>query len=181
MQSAAGNQGQPKRQRSIKKKKKSEWTLNQRQFDQNKMQEISHISPREHMNVFNGEEPNVSYLQLPVKRKEENRFCTRCGEMGHGQRYCQAATWCKFCTSDTHATQACRRYEKFVKDNPIASSRRNTLVQGQKTAVNTQESNQRPLFPNPPVQCFNPPVIPQIGTNTLGLQAEERENHLRIK
>ena len=42
----------------------------------------------------------------------------------------------------THATQACRRYEKFVKDNPIASSRRNTPVQGQKMVVNTQESNQ---------------------------------------
>ena len=79
--------------------------------------------------MFNGEEPSVSYLQLPVKRKEENHFCTRCGEMGHGRRYCQAATWCKFCTSDTHATQACQRYEKFVKDNPIVSSRRNTPVQ----------------------------------------------------
>ena len=78
MQSAAGNQEQPKRQRSPRKKKKSEWTLNQRQFDQNKMQEISHISPKEHMNVFNGEEPNVLYLQLPVKREEENRFYTRC-------------------------------------------------------------------------------------------------------
>ena len=82
------------------------------------------------------------YLQLPVKRKEENRFCTRCGEMGHGRRYCQATTWYKFCTSDTHATQACRKYEKFVKDNPIASSRRNTLVQGQRPSVNTQEPTQ---------------------------------------
>ena len=90
VQGAAGNQEQPKRQRSPRKKKKSEWTLNQRQFDQNK----THISPRERLNVFNGEEPSVSYLQLPVKRKEENRFCTRCGEMGHGRRYCQAATWC---------------------------------------------------------------------------------------
>ena len=168
MQSAAGNQEQPKRQRSPRKKKKSEWTLNQRQFDQNKTQEISHISPRESLNMFNGEEPSVSYLQLPVKRREENRFCTRCGEMGHGRHYCQVATWCKFCTSDTHATQACRRYEKFVKDNQIASSRRNTLVQEQKIAVNTQEPNQQALFPHPPVQHFNPPVIPQIGTNTLG-------------
>ena len=142
MQSTAGNQEQPKRQRSPRRKKKSEWTLNQRQFEQNKMQEISHISPREHPNVLNGEEPSVSYLQLPVKRKEENRFCTRCGEMGHGRRYCQAATWCKFCTSDTHATQACRRYEKFIKDNPIASSRRNTPVQEQKIAINTQKLNQ---------------------------------------
>ena len=45
---------------------------------------------------------------------------------------------------DTHATQACRKYEKFVKDNPIASSRRNTpiQVQGQRAAVNTQEPTQ---------------------------------------
>ena len=84
MQSAVGNQEQPKRQRSPRKKKKSEWTLNQRQFDQNKTQEISYISPREHPNMFNGEEPSVLYLQLPVKRKEDNHFCTRCGEMEHG-------------------------------------------------------------------------------------------------
>ena len=111
VQGAAGIQKQPKQQRSPRKKKNSEWTLNQRQFDQSKTQEISHILHGEHLNVFNGEEPSVSYLQLPVKRKEENCFCTRCGEMGHGRCYCQAATWCKFCTSDTHALQACRKYD----------------------------------------------------------------------
>ena len=176
VQGAVGNQEQPKRQRSPRKKKKSEWTLNQRQFDQNKTQEISHISPRECLNVFNGEEPSVLYLQLPVKRKEDNHFCTRCSEMGHGKHYCQAATWCKFCTSDTHATKACRRYEKFVRDNPIVSSRRNTPVQVQKIAVDVQESNRQPLFPNPLVQHFNAPVIPQIGTNNLTLRVEERES-----
>ena len=144
--------------------------------NQNKTQEISHILPGEHLNVFNGEEPSVSYLPLPVKRKEENRFCTRCSEMGHGRHNCQAATWCKFCISDTHATQACRRYEKFIRDNPIASSRRNTPVQGQRLVVNTQEPNQRPLFPHLPVQCFNSTVIPKIETNTLGPQEEERES-----
>ena len=96
--------------------------------------------------------------------------------MGHGRHYCQASTWCKFCTSDTHATQACWKYEKFVKDNPIVSSRRNTLVQGQRINVNTQETNQRPLFPHPPVQHFNPTVIPQIRSNTLGPQEEECES-----
>ena len=175
-QGAVGRQEQPKRQRSPRKKTRSEWTLNQRQFDQNKSQQISHISPREHLNVFNGEEPSVSYLQLPVKKKEENHFCTRCGETGHWRRYCQAATWCKFCTSETHATQACRKYKKFVKDNPIASSRRNTPVQEQKVVVNAQEPNQRPLFPHPPTQHFNPPVIPQIGVNNLRLQAEQCES-----
>ena len=130
VQGVTGIQEQPKRQRSPRKKKNLEWTLNQRQFDQNKTQEISHILPGEHLNVFNGEE-SMSYLQLLVKRKEENRFCIRCGEMGHRRRHCQTNTWCKFCTSDIHAMQACHKYEKFMKDNPIASSRRNTLVQVQ--------------------------------------------------
>ena len=138
VQGATGIQEQPKRQRSLRKKKNSEWTLNQRQFDHSKTQEISHILPGEQLNVFNGEE-SESYLQLLVKKKQENHFCTRCGEMGHGRRYCQVNTWCKFCITDTHATQACRKYEKFVKDNPIVSSRKNTLVQvqGQRAAVRT--------------------------------------------
>ena len=143
VQGVTGIQEQPKRQRSPQKKKNWEWTLNQRQFDHSKTQEISHILPGEHLNVFNGEE-SVSYLQLPVKKKEENRFCTRCGEMGHGRRFCQANTWCKFCITDTHAMQACRKYEKFLKDNPITSSRRNTLVQvqEQRVTVKTQEQTQ---------------------------------------
>ena len=128
LQGATGVQEQPKRQRSPRKKKGSEWTLNQKQFDHSKTQEISHILPGEQLNVFNGEE-SESYLQLPVKKRQENRFCTRCGEMGHGRRYCQVNAWCKFCITDTHAMQACRKYEKFVQDNPIASSRRNTPVQ----------------------------------------------------
>ena len=177
VQGATGIQEQPKQQRSLRKKKNSEWTLNQRQFDHSKTQEISHILPSEQWNVFNGEE-SISYLQLPVKKKEENRFCTRCGETGHGQRYCQVNTWCKFCITDTHATQACCKYEKFVKDNPIASSRRNTpvQVQGQRAAVNPQERPQQPLFPHPPVQRYNPMVIPEITIHNLTLQEEEHES-----
>ena len=174
VQGATGIQEQPKRQRSPRKKKNSEWTLNQRQFDHSKTQEISHILPGEQLNVFNGEE-SESYLQLPVKKKQENHFCTRCGKMGHGRRYCQVNTWCKFCITDTHATQACRKYEKFVKDNPIASSRRNTpvQVQGQRAAVNPQERPQQPLFPHPPVQRYNPTVIPQIAVHNLTPKDEE--------
>ena len=120
----------------------------------------------------------MSYLQLPVKKKEEDRFCTRCGEMGHRRRYCQVNTWCKFCITDTHATQACRKYEKFVKDNPIASSRRNTpvQVQGQRAAENPQEEPQQPLFPHPPVQRYNLTVIPQIAVHNLTPLREERES-----
>ena len=177
VQGATGIQEQPKRQRSPRKKKGSEWTLNQRQFDHNKTQEISHILPGEQLNVFNGEE-SVSYLQLPIKKKEEKRFCTRCGEMGHGRRYCQVNTWCKFCITDTHATQACRKYEKFVKDNPIASSRRNTPVQtqGQRASVDPQDRPRQPLFPHPPVQRYNPTVIPQMQMHDLTPQREKRES-----
>ena len=177
VQGATGIQEQPKRQRSPRKKKGSEWTLNQRQFDHNKTQEISHILPGEQLNVFNGEE-SVSYLQLPIKKKEEKRFCTRCGKMGHGRRYCQVNTWCKFCITDTHATQACRKYEKFVKDNPIASSRRNTPVQtqGQRASVDPQDRPRQPLFPHPPVQRYNPTVIPQMQMYDLTPQREKCES-----
>ena len=74
--------------------------------------------------------------------------------------------------------QACHKYEKFVKDNPIASSRRNTpvQVQGQRAAVNPQERPQQPLFPHLPVQRYNPTVIPQKVMHNLALQAEERES-----
>ena len=98
--------------------------------------------------------------------------------MGHGRRYCQANTWCKFCITDTHAMQACRKYEKFVKNNPIASSRRTTpvQVQGQRAAVNPQERPQQPLFPHPPVQRYKPTVIPQIAMHNWTPQVEERES-----
>ena len=72
----------------------------------------------------------MSYLQLPTRKTtEDNRFCSKCGDPGHWKRYCQATTWCQFCTSETHATQACRRYANFVRDNPIVSSRRMTPKQ----------------------------------------------------
>ena len=171
LQGATGVQEQPKRQRSPRKKKGSEWTLNQRQFDHSKTQEISHILPGEQLNMFNGEE-SVSYLQLPVKKKDQNRYCTR--------RYCQVNTWCKFCITDTHATQACRKYEKFVQDNPIVSSRRNTpvQVQGERVTVNPQDQPQQPqpLFPHPPVQRYNPTVIPRMQMHNVALQREKRES-----
>ena len=62
-----------------------------------------------------------------------------------------------------------------MKDNPIASSRRNTPVQvpGQRAAVNPQEPTQQPLFPNPPMQRFDPMVIPHMVTNMSELQRKE--------
>ena len=177
VQGATGIQEQLKSQRSPRKKKGSEWTLNQRQLDHSKTQEISHILPGEQLNVFHGEE-SVSYLQLPVKKKDQNRFCTRCGIMGHRRRYCQVNTWCKFCITDTHAMQACRKYEKFVKDNPIASSRRNTpiQVQGQRVTGNPRDQPQQPLVPHPPVQCYNLTVIPRMQMHNVTPQREKRKS-----
>ena len=89
-------------------------------------------------------------------------------------------TWCKFCIMDTHATQACRKYEKFVQDNPIASSRRNTpvQVQGQRVTVNPRDQPEQPqpLFPHPPVQRYNPTVIPRMQMQNVTPQREKGES-----
>ena len=81
---------------------------------------------------------------------------------------------------DTHATQACRKYEKFVQDNPTASSRRNTpvQVQGQRLTVNPRDQPQQPqpLFPHSPVQRYNPTVIPRMQMHNRTPQREKRES-----
>ena len=140
--------------------------MNQRQFDQNKPQEISHISPVDQANVFNTEEPSVSYLQFPTRKvPEDNRLCTKCGEPGHWKHYCQEAMWCRFCMSEIHTTQACRRYANFVQDNPIVSSRRMTPVQPERPQVQPQQGiDMRQLFPQPPTQRFQAPVVPPVET-----------------
>ena len=73
--------------------------------------------------------------------------------------------------------QACRKYEKFVQDNPIASSRRNTpvQVQGQKVTVNPRDQPQQPqpLFPHPPEQRYKPTVIPRMQMHNVTPQREK--------
>ena len=163
VQEVRREQLEPKRQRTPRKRKqRSEWSLNQRQFDQNKQQEISHILPVDQVNVFNSEEPSMSYLQLPTRKSaDDNRLCSKCGDPGHWKQYCQATMWCRFCTSETHATRACRRYANFVRDNLIASSRRTTPKQPEPhRAQPQQEMDMRQLFPQPPRQCFQAPVVP---------------------
>ena len=120
--------------------------------------------------MYSREKRACRILQLPVKKKEENHFCTRCGEMGHGRRYCQANYMVQILQHRIHMLhKPAGQYEKFVKDNPIVSSRRNTpvQVQGQRASVKyTENQAQRPLFPHPPVQRFNPTVLPRMATNT---------------
>ena len=83
---------------TVERKQRDEWQINQGQVEQNR--EISHISPGGQGNVFNTEEPSVSYLQLPTRTAQENnKVCMKCGENGHLKRHCRATTWCKFCMS----------------------------------------------------------------------------------
>ena len=49
-------------------------------------------------------------------------------------------------------------------------------VQGWRAAVNLQERPQQPLFPHPPVQCYNPTVTPQVAMHNLTPQEEERKS-----
>ena len=116
---------------------------------QSKPQEISHISPVEQVNVYNTEEPSVSYLQLPIRKTVDSRLCSKCGKPGHWRKNCQVTTWFRFRTSGTHSTQVCRKYTNFAKDDPIVSSRRTTpehppRMQPQQGTGITQ------LFPKPP-------------------------------
>ena len=183
-QSATERQEKPKKQRSSRRRKvNSEWQLIQRLFEQNKAQEISHIAPDGQVSVFNTEEPSISYLQLPTRAAQENnRVCTKCGETGHWKRYCRMTTWCKFCISETHATQPCRKYANFVRDNPIASSRRTTWIQEQRRIEPPQaniqilqqhqygvDQGQRQLFPHPPTQRFQAPQISPMGSKQIQL------------
>ena len=67
----------PKKKRSPRRRKtKSDWQLNQRQFKQNRSQ-ISHILPQEPIvpEVFNmGEEPSVSYPSRSEWKKKITRM-----------------------------------------------------------------------------------------------------------
>ena len=145
-------QQEPKEQRNHRRRvQNGAWKMNQKQFNLSKNQEISHISPVEQVNGFNIEEPSVSYLQLPMGKTADQRVCSKCGKPGHWRKYCQSTTWCRFCTSGTHSTRACKKYTNFIKDNPIASSRRTTPEH----PVRSQQG-----FPQLPTQRFQAPVIP---------------------
>ena len=162
-------QQKPKEQRTPKKKSRNnEWNLNQRQFDQNKPQELSHISPLDQANIYNTEESSMLYLQFPTRRDTDSRLCSKCGDIGHWRRYCWATTWCRFCMSETHSTQACRRYANFVRDNLIASSRRITPKQPQPPRIQSQQGvSMRQLFPQSPTQRFQAPVVPPVETRSI--------------
>ena len=154
----------------------NEWDLNQRHFDQSKPQELSHISPVEQVNVYNTEEPSVSYLQLPTRKATDNRLCSKCSNAGHWRRYCQARTWCRFCMSETHSTQACRKYTNFARNDPIASSRRTTPEQPPRVQLQ-QRIGMRQLFPQPPMQRFQAPEVSP--TEARGVQYPIQQHYLQ--
>ena len=83
---------------------------------------------------------NPAYGNPRQRRKEEeNDACGRCGEEGRYQENCYAYVKCDFCHVRTHNTIACRSYKNFVRAHPIASSRRNTPVNG----YNAQKENKQ--------------------------------------
>ena len=65
-----------------------------------------------------------------------------------------------------------------MRDNLITSNRRTTPVQEQRVVPSIQQVDKRQLFPHPPTQHFNPPVIPPVETRNLqpqGATCESRE------
>ena len=149
---------EPKRQRTPRKKT-CEWELNQRHFHQSKPQEISHISPVEQTNVYNIEEPSVSYLQIPIRKLLTTDSVQNAEKQGIGGDTAKQKMWCRFCMSETHSTQACRKYMSFARDDPITSSRRTTPEQPPRIQPQ-QGIGIRQLFPQPPTQRFQAPVVP---------------------
>ena len=70
VQGAVGEQNEPKKQRSPRRRKaKNDWQLNQRQFDQNNTQEISHVSPKLMFLAWRNQVCRIySYLQEKSRR-----------------------------------------------------------------------------------------------------------------
>ena len=120
----------------------------------------------EQVNIYNTEEPSVSYLQLAIRKTTDSRLCSKCGNPGHWRKYCQATMWCQFCTSETHSTWACRKYTSFAKDDPISSSRRTTPEQPARMHPQ-QGTGTAQLFPQPPKQRFRAPVVPPTERRNL--------------
>ena len=99
---------EPTGQRTPRKRThNSEWDLNQRLFNQNKPQEISHTSPVEQANIYNTEQPSVSYLQLPTRKATDfvqNAVTQGIGEDTAKQQHgtdsvCQKHTLCRHARS----------------------------------------------------------------------------------
>ena len=102
-------------------------TINQSQPEVSHIPHIEEEAQRE-VHLTQGErdqEQDTSYMQVPrtlEHPKGKPRLCWRCGEAGHSKRVCKAYVYCEICQNYSHATQACFRYENFVRNNPIASS-----------------------------------------------------------
>ena len=114
------------------------------------------------------QQQDTSYMQFPRTweyTQGKNRLCWRCGEAGHNKGVCKNHVYCKICQNYSHATQACFRYENFVRNNPVASSRVTSPVnnyernmQGQQIQKPQQAMGRQNVahFPR-----FQPPVVPK--------------------
>ena len=97
------------------------------------LEEISYIPKRftliTRTTIYRKETQNkldlTLYMQLPSV-EQDSKICGKCGEQGHMKRQCTANAACDFCKTKSHSTLACRTYANFVKEHPLASSRKNT-------------------------------------------------------
>ena len=152
--------------------------------------EVSHISHMEEevqreVRQDQGEQnrdQDTSYIQIPHTleyTKGKLRLCWRCGEAGHSKRACKNYVYCEICQNYSHATQACFRYENFVRNNPVASSRVTSPVnnykrniQGRPIQKPQQTSGRQNMahFPR-----FQPPVVPgKLPKTNYPMQGEVR-------
>ena len=80
--------------------------------------------------------------QFSINDTTDIRICYRCGGEGHVKKFCNMNVHCDFCKSYSHHTSVCRSYMNFVKAHPMASSRRTSPAQVNKT----------PEWPHNPVE-----------------------------
>ena len=99
--------------------------------------------------------------------EEESDTCHRCGEEGHYQEDCYAYIKCDFCHTKTHNTIACKSYRNFVKSHLIASSRRNTPLNGENKQRENKQKRAEQYRPPPQTRrdhIDEAPYSPQLYT-----------------
>ena len=94
---------------------------------------------------------------------------------------CKNYVYCEICQNYSHATQACFRYENFVKNNPVASSRVTSPVNNYERNIQgrpiekpqyTSGRQNTAHFPR-----FQPPIVPgELPKTSYPTQREIRSN-----
>ena len=159
----------------------------------NQMQpEVSHIPHTEeeaqkeaHLaQMEQSQQQDTSYIQIPRTleyTKGKTKLCWRCGEAGHSKRVCKNYVYCEICQNYSHATQACFRYENFVRNNPVASSHVTSPVNNYERNIQGRQI-QKPQHAMGRQNVahflrFQPPVVPRkLPKAQYSMQRENQSN-----